>query len=333
VQAVIGVLTVGLVGVVARQLFDRRVCLTAMIITAVDPSLLILGGTLLTESLFVPLELGAVAAALAYRKNNDVRFGYLAGALAGVATLTRPVGLVLVPVVALLIVRRPRKLKGWRKPAIAVVIAAVVIAPWMIRNQLVFHKFVPLTTIDGVNLAGTYNDTSRLDTRLTGAFRVVPDRPPYSAILHNKSLDEIDFSVALRNVALHYIRQHKKYAIEVVALNTLRLAEVRDPGLSQGAVRAIGYGNRAADAERFVWYVIFALAIVGLLTDRVRRVPLAVWLTPVLAWAITVPVLGDMRYRAPIEPFAILLAASGAVAIIDRLSRGGERAADSADRD
>ena len=332
-QAGLGVVTVGLFGVVARQLFDRRASIAAMVIAAVDPALLMTGGTLLTESFFIPLELGTIACALAYRANNDRRFAYLAGALAGLATMTRPIGIILVPVTALLILRRPKEARSWFLPAAIVGIAAVVIAPWMVRNQLAFHKFVPLATIDGVNLAGTFNDTTRNDPRFPGAWRPVPDKPPYSAVIHDKSLDEAAYSDGLRRVAVQYARDHPSYVVAVFARNTLRLGDLGELKLSKIAARAIGYGGHAAEAARFAWYVIFALAIVGAFTASVRRAPLALWLAPLLFWATTIPFSADMRYRMPIEPFAILVAGAGAAAILVRLRPDGVRARGSADTD
>jgi hypothetical protein len=40
-----------------------------------------------------------------------------------------------------------------------------------------------------------------------------------------------------------------------------------------------------------------------------RRTPLAFWATPLLFVAVTIPTLGTSRYRAPIEPFIVLLTA------------------------
>jgi hypothetical protein len=40
----------------------------------------------------------------------------------------------------------------------------------------------------------------------------------------------------------------------------------------------------------------------------------------VLFVAVTVPTLGTSRYRAPIEPFVVLLAASAVVSGIDRFT-------------
>ena len=65
--AVLGVISVALIGVIAQLLWSRRVAIVAMALAAVYPPLVLLSGTLLSESLGLPLVLGLVALVLAYR--------------------------------------------------------------------------------------------------------------------------------------------------------------------------------------------------------------------------------------------------------------------------
>ena len=53
---------------------------------------------------------------------------------------------------------------------------------------------------------------------------------------------------------------------------------------------------------------LLLVAVAGAFTARARRVPPAIWLTPVLFVVVTIPTLGNNRYRVPIEPFIVLLA-------------------------
>src|SRR5207244_1293216 len=81
--------------------------------------------SLLSESLFVPLVLGVLHATLQYRRDLQLRWALLAGALCGLAALTRVNGMLLViaavvGVWAALPVRRRRALV----PALAVVAGA-----------------------------------------------------------------------------------------------------------------------------------------------------------------------------------------------------------------
>jgi Dolichyl-phosphate-mannose-protein mannosyltransferase len=100
VQALLGTLTVALIGLIALQLWGRAVALTALGVAAVFPPLIVVGAALLSEVLFVPLMLGAVAAVLAGRDSPGLRWPLVAGLLFGAAVMTRSAGLVLAPLLA-----------------------------------------------------------------------------------------------------------------------------------------------------------------------------------------------------------------------------------------
>lgn len=76
------------------------------------------------------------------------------GLLAGFAGLTEPSILVLIPfLMALGCWRLSRARKRWLSPALtASVTLAVALAPWMIRNALVFHRFIPMRDSMGLEL-------------------------------------------------------------------------------------------------------------------------------------------------------------------------------------
>ena len=65
-------------------------------------------------------------------------------------------------------------------------------------------------------------------------------------------------------------------------------------------------------------YVVLALALAGI--AGARRTPLFVWLFPVLMVLPAIAVYGLARYRTPIDPFLVMLAAVGAVAAYERLA-------------
>src|SRR4051794_13498164 len=162
-QALISTLVVVLTGLVAFQVWGRRVALVATGIAAVYLPLVAVGLTLLADPLFVVLVLAALSAALrarvADRPAVAARWALAAGALAGLGWLTRSNGyVVLLPLALLVWTSRP----WWRArslalPALLVASAVLVIAPWTVRNALVLHAFVPVSDNAGYTLAGTYN--------------------------------------------------------------------------------------------------------------------------------------------------------------------------------
>ena len=76
------------------------------------------------------------------------------GALAGFAALAEPSALVLVPFLLLLAAwRLARTGKRWLLPGmVASLTLTAAISPWMIRNALVFHRFIPMRDSMGLEM-------------------------------------------------------------------------------------------------------------------------------------------------------------------------------------
>ena len=81
---------------------------------------------------------------------GGVRLALGGGALWGLATLAREPPLALVPLVAAWLAwRHPG---GRRRAGAFVAAATLVILPWAVRNWIVFHAFVPVSTMEGLSL-------------------------------------------------------------------------------------------------------------------------------------------------------------------------------------
>jgi 4-amino-4-deoxy-L-arabinose transferase-like glycosyltransferase len=241
--------------------------------------------------------------------------------LTGLACLTRSTGIVLVPIIGLLLwtaVRDRWSVRALVAPAIVAVVAAVVIAPWAIRNQVKLHRFVPFASADAFTLVGTYNDAARTDARHPSAFRPYPQIPKYAALYTDKSLTEAEVYDRLRTGATDYMRAHPGYVAMTVLRNTRRLLELEGWRYSRLTNASIGFGRRLSDATVIAFWIAAVLAVVGAFTAAARRVPWPLWLAPILFAAMTAVAVGTTRYRMPIEPFVVLLAAAGVVAIADR---------------
>jgi len=93
---------------------------------------------------------------LAQDLEQSPRLGLWAGfgALAGFAALTEPSILVVVPFLLLLAAwRLSRAGRQWLLPGmVASLILAAIISPWMIRNALVFHRFIPMRDSMGLEM-------------------------------------------------------------------------------------------------------------------------------------------------------------------------------------
>ena len=111
-----------------------------------DKAILLTAG-LMTETLFLMLELLFIWLCLRAGDRPTLARFAAAGLCAGLATLTRPNLLPLLPLLPLwgaVVFRRDGRAlaKSLAVPAVAV----ATIAPWAYRNSVVFHKFIPVST-------------------------------------------------------------------------------------------------------------------------------------------------------------------------------------------
>ena len=321
-QAVLGTITVALIGLLGWRVFNRRVGLVAMALAAVFPPFIVLTGTLMSENLLLPLELGALLALLQHlRSEHSYRWAVVAGILCGLGMLTRPNAVVLLLAMAIGILSvRPRP---WRAATVLVVAAAIVYAPWPVRNALTVNEFVPVATELGLVATSTYNDHSaNLSSKKPGAW-VAPWQHASGAsgaILADKSLTEPEMDHRLTAEARHYIREHPAYPAEVAFWNSMRLLHIEEPN-QWWYWENLGISRKNGAFTQWGFYPVALLALVGIFFGGAGRAPRWIWLTPALMWASLVFVNNEPRARAPIDPYFLLLAALGAVVLWDRWRR------------
>ena len=328
VNALVGTAIVALVGVLALQLFGRRVALVALAVAAVYLPLILVGGALMSEPLFAALLLGALTAAIAHRRSaHRLRWPLLAGVLGGLAILTRANGMILLVPLALAVWdARPRwSRRALAPPAALVAVAVLTVAPWTIRNAEVLHAFVPVSTQLGTSLAGTYNDVARTDREHPGAWRSLRRVPQYQYLTAPapwRRIGEAPLERELRGVALRYAGDHPAYVAEVAFWNTRRGLDLAGLSWSRHTYSTVSVAPGWADAGVVAFWLVAALALAGALTRTGRRTPLHVWLVPALLYLSVVFLAFETpRYRSGIDPFVVMLAAVALVTGRDALRR------------
>ena len=320
-QAVIGAIVVALIALIALQVWGRRPALIAAAIAAVYPPLILAGTSLLTEPLFTALLLGGVLALLRYRLAGGlVPWLVVAGICAGLAALTRGNGVAIALALALgAWAGRPRfSLRALAAPAIVVVSAALVVVPWTVRNAVVLDAFVPVTTQSGTALAGMYNDVAKAnDWRWIGPWSL----PEYRSLFDGKPLGEVEVNKRLTDGGFDYIGDHPESLAAVGFRNTLRVFSLRNAvPLERESAAVLGEPLDLAQASVYAFWLLALLAIAGAFTPLARPMPRFVWaIVPILVVSV-VFLGGNQRYRAPLEPIFILLAAAAVESAWGRLT-------------
>jgi 4-amino-4-deoxy-L-arabinose transferase-like glycosyltransferase len=322
-NALLGTLVVGLAGLIAAQLWSRRVALVTMALGAVYIPLILVAGAVMSETLFAVFMLGSLAAAIQHRRSSHRwRWALLAGVLGGLTVLTRANALVLlIPLAFAVWDAKPRF--SWRAlgpPAALVAVALLTVSPWTIRNQIVFGQFVPVSTQLGSALAGTYNDEARADTVNPASWRSLRRVEQYEYLTDQwRVISEAQLEQKLRSASIDYMRAHPGYVAKVVYWDTRRALDLAGLDWSKHTAATISITPGWAVAGVVCFWIFGLLALAGAFTRAARRAPWWVWAFPVLVYlGVVAMVFETPRYRTGIDPFLVMLAALALVAVFAR---------------
>jgi hypothetical protein len=143
----------------------------------------------------------------AWRLENSsrVRDWLLFGFFGGIAALTEPVVLSVIPLLGLwTLYRRYRNRQSWITPLLAAFLAALaVLSPWFVRNYEIFHRFIPVRSGYGLELyiGNRGNSTRWVNSDL---------HPNHSdaELAEYKSVGEMAYMDHKRQQSMDFIRSH-----------------------------------------------------------------------------------------------------------------------------
>jgi 4-amino-4-deoxy-L-arabinose transferase-like glycosyltransferase len=332
-QALLGTVTVALVGLVAFEAFGEAIALIALALAAIYPVLIELSAALVAENLMTALILAATWSMLRARRSPRP-YGWIAaaGVLAGLAALTHVNSIV---VIAPLAYAGWRVRRGWAAPVALVVATLLTLTPWLVRDIVELHRFTPVTDESGITLVGTYNSASASYAPVPYKWRLYYGIPGERSLIRQSTrLSEAELSSRLESQAFHYIGDHPLAPVEVTYHNTLRLLELEGSFAWHASAAAQGLPLDAARVGVLSFWIVCLLALAGAFSRAVRAAPRWLWVTPLLLWLTVALVNAETpRFREPVDPFLILSAACALAAApraVRRLARApvdGERGA------
>ena len=337
-STVLGAGGVVLVGMVARRIAGPRAMLLAAFLAAVYPMLWINDGMLVSESLYIPLV--ALLLLMAYRLWDSRSWldAALLGGVIGLAALTRPEAVMLVPLVGLpfLFVKSTGDLK--RRILVFLLIGAtclVVILPWWVRNLTTFEKPVFLATGHGSVL-----QSANCDQTYSGPYLgywniecITAGRPPANAeqekLAQSKDFPGVAYLLAqdprdesipdekARAKAIDYIKDHLSRAPLVAAARVGRVwgffrvkQEVQFDDFFERR------GHWPSWAGTWMYYALAGLSIYALVWMRKRRIPISPMVAIIVMVTFTAAIsIGITRYRVGADVMLTILGGVGLEAL------------------
>jgi 4-amino-4-deoxy-L-arabinose transferase-like glycosyltransferase len=340
VQVLLTLLTAWLVFRSARALGGEHVGMAAVWLYALSPNVIFWAATIMTETFFAFWLALAMALVIEGLVRGSRRWSAVGGLSLGMAVLTRPIGLYLVPLWAVgVLLAGWRMLKGhrrWANAASVLLAALLPVLAWQARNLLVHDSFRLTASFQTVFI--DYTAASALGDALgitrdeaAAQLRLSPDA-------FGAALDAVrQYPGSLARVAMQGIARTALGTEAGTWLRVLSGASYQSSGLLESLLRGDWRGaaeglrlRMQANGDRLgtgllAWGMLYSVAVyllslLGL--SRLRRIhPAGLrWMYAIVLlsalYLIVMPLtIGDARFRVPVEPFLALL---GGMALVKR---------------
>ena len=197
VQAILDAITCVLVYLLGKKIFqNKKTAFFGASLAVVNPSLIASTSYILTETLTAFLLTSSMFILVKAWEEKRKRDWTVSGILLGLSTLTRPVTLLFPLFFGVKLFCSSKKKFA---PALFISLfclgMVLPISPWTVRNAIVFHKFIPVTTDAGYNLwvgsylpwDGDYNwkDLSDMKNLVKGLSPIEADKKFFSEAMKN----------------------------------------------------------------------------------------------------------------------------------------------------
>ena len=302
----------GLIASITRRVArGEAAAFIATCVTAIYPFFVFYQGLLLSETLFNTMLLGCIAALYAWQDRGARidKMLALASLCFAAATMTKATLTVLPPV--LLALSGWIATANWRRAITTLLTAsclyAALLSPWWIRNAAVLGHFVPFTTSSAQNLY-LGNNPANTDAGIDWAHDVEPDVASRLLAIPN----EVERQRAFSDRATSYIKAHPDLFVEAAVMKLVRLWNIV-PNTAEfrgvyALISALSFGP------------VLLLALIGAVWQwrQWRRFAPLLILIGYFTF-VHVVTIASLRYRLPLEPLLIVLAATTVGALLERM--------------
>jgi len=310
-QCFLGALTCIIIYFIAKELFDKKIALIALLLSGFYPVFIKLSDLLFTEGLFVLVLSIAVLFLIRNLKSSSLQGLFYSGISFGFAALTRQtgLGLLLFLLPAIFYFRSKKFTFNKNLKGIFVLIAAffLVIVPWLARTYLVSGAVLPVSDDGGRVLYSSY---APLKGKIFG---VVPQDDVVREAEAIESAGERNAYFVRKTIEL--IRRDPGRLWKLEALKVAYLWSPFDWEVLKNGLATYNWFYSS--------FMVFSLYGLFLIFKRGKAEPsFYILILPLLYFQFVYLVFqGSPRYRIPMEPFLIILAGLGIANFYKRWSR------------
>ncbi len=292
--ACVGALSVVALYLLGARIFSEQVGIVAAVLAALYPFFVFLSAVPLTENLAILLYTILALCLTKSDRAHTPKHAAVTGCVLGLAALNRPQILGFIPLLAVLPL--VETVQPWaqrlRWLGVTVACTAAVAAPWVIRNHSALGGWFPISLQGGSALyQGNNPYTQTALSRLEAGARGWYNDPRYGTEL--AGLAPLEGDRKQFHLAMAFVREHPA--------ETLRYSA------QKVTIFFSAYHDIVARAS---WYPVFAASLLGFLWTAKRWRQLLPILLLILQTVLTAAIFTSMpRFRAPVEPLFLLMAA------------------------
>jgi 4-amino-4-deoxy-L-arabinose transferase-like glycosyltransferase len=305
VHCLLGAASIGLVFCIGRRLFGASTGLISAAIYSLFPLAVLQSTEIASEPLGVFLFLAFIDAALVLTERPTYLRGAVAGLIFGAALLTRANFVLMFPMILIWSVWQFRWTTTLLRAALIPAVAIACLIPWAARNYQVFGELVPFSTMGGSVLLQGNNSIVISNPKLYGYNVWDTEIPEYREALKSAGT-EVERDRRAKRFAIEWLKDNPDKWGFLVWHKFIRSWT---PFLS----------NNPSAAHRMIYLaswgpvlLLFILALIPTLYLSLRyRHPVFLIHLAILHYvANSLIFFAYIRYRAPIDPLCIILAAT-----------------------
>jgi len=316
-HAIVGSITCLVIYVLAKKLFSKLVAIVALAGAVVYPLFIYMTGEFFPDTVALLPAVLSLWVAVSMMESKSSGWPLLLGVLLAITITLRTTYSFLLPFLVLWFFVVFKLKQAVANAILVSIVFSIMLAPWVVRNYIIFGEFIPLGSNSGVSLwAGNNPMAEGRGTPVVPGSWEGPN-PPDLNWNGWSGISETESSRRFLQAGFDWIRRHP---VDFLCLVPRKLAYAWSP-VSYG----VAYSRQTSSTLAIIvlppYLMFLALAFVGMLGNRCRWKTLGPLYCSILAVSVTAIIFyGATRHALLMHPSLLLFSAAGVKVLLEKLS-------------